>query len=307
LKRISFLPFFVIITLVALLPIMDTVDGLTAIIKVPETAKYETCLVNDNCLQPFQLTICKGARVTWLSDGYGSISLQSGHVEESKGEWIAVGTEDFGVDHAPADQGYTHRFEQSGMFEYFLIPHLHAQGKVTVLESCNFSPLKQYQSGIQYHDIFCKDGFELVGKRTNGTPACVKNQSVEDLVYRGWATSDRVYPLTNPQTYLLTANKETFPIEYTIDGSALSEIIYDKDANSIIIQLEDTIGGNLVISIPRDIIDATFGDNEDDVFFVLVDGMEVAYGETSDDQERTLTILLPRESSTIEIIGTYGI
>lgn len=296
-----------IVGFIALSSLVETVHGRSEVIKVPETAKYETCIVHDNCLLPSELTVCKGARVTWSSDGYGSISLQSGQVTKTEGGWSADGTEHFAADHIPTGQDFAYRFEQSGVFEYFLIPHLHAFGKIVVLESCNLSPLKQYESGIQHHQILCKDRFELVGKLTTGTPACVKTQSVEELVYRGWATSDRTYPLTNPQSYVLTENEESFPIEYSISGSTLSEIVHDDDSNALIIQLEEAIGGNLVISIPRDIIDAKLGDNEDDVFFVLIDGLEVAYGEDSNEHERVLTILLPRGASIIEIIGTHWI
>lgn len=166
------------------------------------------------------------------------------------------------------------------------------------------SPLKQFKSGISVDEVRCKQDFVLIQKHDD-SPACVKSTSVEELFYRGWATSDKVYPVTNPQTYLLTADEGTFEIKYSINGSVLSEITYDHDGNYLVLQLEDTIGGNLAISIPRGLIDAKIANNEDDVFFVLVDGMEIDYGASSDEKERTLTILLPRGSNTIEIIGTY--
>lgn len=166
------------------------------------------------------------------------------------------------------------------------------------------SPLKQYNSGIRYNEIICKDGLELIGKSTNGTPACVKPQSVEKLVQRWWATTDRTYDLVNPQTYSITKNEKTFQIQYSLKGAKLSEIVYDDDANSIHVILDDTIGGSLVISIPRDLIDATFS-NEYDDFFVLINGQEFNYGENSNETERTLTILLPRDAHDIEIIASY--
>ena len=165
------------------------------------------------------------------------------------------------------------------------------------------SPLKQYKSGIRYHDIQCKDGLELVGKSTNGTPACVKPQSVEKLVQRWWATSDRTYELVNPQTYLITKDEKTFQIQYSINGAQLSEIVRDNDANSIHVILDDVVKGSIVISIPRDLLDATIGD-EDDNFFVLINGQEFLYGEKSNENERILTILLPRGAHDIEIIAT---
>ena len=285
-----------------------TVQARSEIITIPETARYQTCLTHDNCLLPSELTICEGARVTWISDNFGSISLQSGHVVKEKDGWSGIGTDDFAANHVPGNQGFTHRFEQNGTYDYFLIPHMYAHGKITVIEHCELPPLKQYESGIPYHDIQCKDGFELVAKSTNGFPACVKEQSVEKLVKRWWAISDRTYDLVNPQTYVIAQNEKTFEILYSIDGATLSEIIHDDDSNSIIISLDDSVGGSLVMSIPRDLIDAKLSnDGKDDVFFVLINGREVLYGEISDENERILTILLPQDANLIEIIGTYWI
>ena len=54
---------------------------------------------------------------------------------------------------------------------------------------CPDSPLKQLESGISPEDIECKEGLELIFKSTNGSPACVKPQTAEKLVERGWAVS----------------------------------------------------------------------------------------------------------------------
>ena len=53
------------------------------------------------------------------------------------------------------------------------------------------SPLKQSKLGISYDEIQCKDGFELVGKMPSADPKCVKPESVEKLVMRGWATTGK--------------------------------------------------------------------------------------------------------------------
>lgn len=50
-------------------------------------------------------------------------------------------------------------------------------------------PLKQMELGIQYSDIQCNEGLELVTKTTNGHPACVKSQTIPKLVERGWAVN----------------------------------------------------------------------------------------------------------------------
>ena len=48
------------------------------------------------------------------------------------------------------------------------------------------SPLKQLKSGIEPKDIVCKIGLELVIKKSNGEPVCIKGTSVKSLTLRGY-------------------------------------------------------------------------------------------------------------------------
>jgi hypothetical protein len=171
------------------------------------------------------------------------------------------------------------------------------------------SPIKQLAAGIQYSDVQCRDGFELVVKTTSGHPFCVKPESVEKLIERGWATIRKTSELVNPEKYMITKNEQAFQIQYSLKGAILDEITSDIDSNSIHVKLNNTVGGQLVISIPRGLIDAKMGYHgqenvPDDVFFILIDGREYLYGEKSNESERTLTILFPRGAHDIEIIGT---
>jgi len=52
----------------------------------------------------------------------------------------------------------------------------------------HLSPLKQFKSGIVIDEIQCKESLVLVTKH-DGSPACVKQSSVEKLIQRGWTTS----------------------------------------------------------------------------------------------------------------------
>jgi hypothetical protein len=170
------------------------------------------------------------------------------------------------------------------------------------------SPVKQLAVGIQYNDVQCRDGFDLVVKTTNGHPFCVKPESVEKLIERGWATARKTSELVNPEKYMITKNDKVFQIQYSLKGAILDEITNDVDSNSIHVKLDNTVGGHLVISIPRGLIDAEIRKSGvDDVFFILIDGREYLYGEKSNETERILTILFPREAHDIEIIGTNWI
>ena len=48
-------------------------------------------------------------------------------------------------------------------------------------------PLKQISEGTSPENVTCTEGLELIFKKSNGMPACVKPSSVSKLVERGWA------------------------------------------------------------------------------------------------------------------------
>jgi len=93
-------------------------------------------------------------------------------------------------------------------------------------------------------------------------------------------------------------------IGYKITGGKLLNIIPDIEANSLIVSIDATNDGSLTLTIPRSILDATMN-GEDDDFFVLVDGEEVDFDETTTSTDRTLTIAFPAGAEEIEIIGTF--
>ena len=95
-----------------------------------------------------------------------------------------------------------------------------------------------------------------------------------------------------------------FHVSYSITGGSLVSIAPDDEANSLIITIDSTDDGELTITLPRALIDAKIGDEDDD-FFVLVDGEEVDFDETTTSSDRTLTIQFPSGAEEIEIIGTF--
>jgi predicted secreted protein with PEFG-CTERM motif len=93
-------------------------------------------------------------------------------------------------------------------------------------------------------------------------------------------------------------------IGYKITGGRLINIMPDVDAHSLIVTIEATSDGELIITIPRSVMDATI-DGVDDNYFVLVDGEEVDFVEEKTSTDRTLTIQFPAGAEEIEIIGTF--
>ena len=102
----------------------------------------------------------------------------------------------------------------------------------------------------------------------------------------------------------MTVSGTEFMVGYKITGGKLLSITPDVDANSLLISIDATNDGSITITLPRELIDAKIGDADDD-FFVLVDGEEVDFDETTTSKDRTLTIMFPAGAEEIEIIGTF--
>lgn len=49
------------------------------------------------------------------------------------------------------------------------------------------APLKQISDGVEPANVTCSEGLEIVLKKSNGNPACIKPSSVAKLIERGWA------------------------------------------------------------------------------------------------------------------------
>lgn len=70
---------------------------------------------------------------------------------------------------------------------YIIMLHGTTINPTKISEYSILSPLKQFLSGTLVHDIKCGQGFQLVIKSENDSPACVKPTTVNILIERGWA------------------------------------------------------------------------------------------------------------------------
>lgn len=95
-------------------------------------------------------------------------------------------------------------------------------------------------------------------------------------------------------------------ITYAISGGVIKQVIPDHDEKSLRIEIDSISNGTLSIKLPRDVIDAKFGEDDDD-FFVILDGLDVNFEETKTGHERTITVEFPEGTEEIEIIGTFVI
>ena len=93
-------------------------------------------------------------------------------------------------------------------------------------------------------------------------------------------------------------------VDYEIEGGTIADMVIDSDFIELIVEIDSTDDGILQISFPRALLDAKFN-NEDDIFFVIVDGFDTEYIELTDDADsRTLIIPFFAGDTQVEIIGT---
>ena len=98
----------------------------------------------------------------------------------------------------------------------------------------------------------------------------------------------------------------TFDVEYIIRGGTVKDMIVDSQIFALIVVIESTGDGSLTVDLPRESIDATKSDGSDDLFIILIDGIEVIYDEAiTNENTRTITIQFEEGDSDIKIMGTF--
>lgn len=94
-------------------------------------------------------------------------------------------------------------------------------------------------------------------------------------------------------------------VKYSITNGKVLGIKADIQSKSLIVSIQTTGDGVLTITLPRALINATLPTGQDDKYYVLVDGQEADFQETSTTTtDRTLSIPFTDGTQEIEIIGT---
>ncbi len=135
-----------------------------------------------------------------------------------------------------------------------------------------------------------------------GTP----NRSAEISFQFGGSTPVEKTPIDTSTVTDKTVSVQgsTDLIGYEITGGKILGITPSVEDNSLIISIDATSDGSLTLTIPRSVLDALI-DGVDDDFFILIDGEEVNFEETTSSTDRILTIAFPAGAEEIEIIGTF--
>ena len=120
--------------------------------------------------------------------------------------------------------------------------------------------------------------------------------------------------LTTTDSFEVDAGSSgTFDLFYTIRGGTLSEISIDENIFGLVVDIDASNDGKIVLDLPRKYIDAEKQNGKDEVFIILIekqngDIIETTYKEeTSHSEIRTLTINFEENDSKIQVIGTYVI
>lgn len=95
-----------------------------------------------------------------------------------------------------------------------------------------------------------------------------------------------------------------FSVEYGITNSNIKNMAMISDCLCLVVTIDSQDRGVLTVDLPRNMIDA-ISQGDDDIFFVLMDGIEIPYEEISaNSQSRTIQIQFDKGTSELEIIGS---
>ena len=93
--------------------------------------------------------------------------------------------------------------------------------------------------------------------------------------------------------------------DHSIRGGEVLNFELDSENTSLLISIDARARGELIITLPRAIIDAKIG-SEDTDFEVFIRGMQLtSYEETITPYDRTITIPFKRSNDELSIVGTH--
>jgi predicted secreted protein with PEFG-CTERM motif len=170
-----------------------------------------------------------------------------------------------------------------------------ANGNLVTIEQIDISPDKTFSTEISAGGVLWKSKGTYTVKVLYGTQSRTAETAFE------FGGSDGTTP--KPST-TVKVDRTDFVLSYKITGGSVLSVTPDDEANSLVVAIKTTSDGVLTITLPRALIDAKINE-QDDNFFVLIDGEEVEFEETTTDTDRTLTIAFPDGAEEIEIIGSF--
>jgi|CXWL01.1.fsa_nt_gi hypothetical protein len=144
----------------------------------------------------------------------------------------------------------------------------------------SLSPIKQLRAGIMPGYVECKDGLQLILKIDEKSTACVKPETLEILIERGWGLSLK---MKDPINTIKITNTESFLDYSIIGGEILSVELISGISNSLEVSLITTSDGEMTIKFPEFKLDE--GCSRSDFDFGTIGKREYPYGRFDDSTE----------------------
>jgi predicted secreted protein with PEFG-CTERM motif len=245
-------------------------------VSLPAGSAVPGCEETNECYIPYEINVAVGETVIWSNDDTAAHTVTSGSANDGPD-----GKFDSSLFMTGAT--FSHTFEEEGFFDYFCMVHPWMIGSIIVGESGadeDFDDMKEEET---------EDDGHIQEAEEKETTMMAEDKETKEI------------------DTIMTAESSTtieFRADYDIIGGNVVNVTPDTETNSVIIELDSSEQGMLTITLPREVMDAKFND-EDDEFFVLVDGEETDITETKTDTDRTLIIEFPAGTEEIEIIGTF--
>jgi len=155
-------------------------------------------------------------------------------------------------------------------------------------------------------------------KFKTGGPLMAKTGTYKVAVsYKGTVKKEATFAFTAGEgagfkTFNLKVGDKTYSIQYKITGGTVQNMVADTPTSTLNVTITSTADGNLLIKLPRNVIDARAGadgkSGADSEFAVFADSENISPDETQTTvDQRTLSINFAQGTETIEIVGTFAI
>lgn len=184
------------------------------------------------------------------------------------------------------------------------IPPSYSLGSIPVaIPAITSAPLRLFKEGIPVADIICKEGFQLVIKTEDGSPACIDDTAIPKLVLRGWMSTNQ---LQNK-----TFSGDFYPGIENESGTALIENRSYYLMTPSQIQAGDTVRfHNVVFSFPYGWF-VTPGGGLLPLTMTFPDGVTETYGNTMKNSQSTSFSGLslgpgPSSNRTVTILSSHA-
>jgi hypothetical protein len=116
-------------------------------------------------------------------------------------------------------------------------------------DAYSLSPKKQLEVGIIPGYVDCKSGLQLILKIDEHSSACVKPETLQILIERGWGLSLK---MKDPIKTIKITDTESF-IDYSITGGNILsvDLVSDRDSKHLVVSLITTGDGEMTIKFPE--------------------------------------------------------